>query len=140
MIPLQEAQILVALQAVPLDRIRLMKTLFLIWYRAGQPATGPFQFEPYLYGPCAFDLYRALDEIEGGGLIVQTPEPFGRHGRYFLTETGKTKVASQRLLDDEQCRQIASVARWAANQNFRSLLNQVYKEAPEFASRSVLHR
>jgi hypothetical protein len=39
-------QLVVALRAAPLDRIRLMKTAFLHWHRRGRPAEGPFTFRP----------------------------------------------------------------------------------------------
>lgn len=135
----QEAQILTALQAVPLDRIHLMKTLFLVWYRGGRPKTGPFKFRPYLYGPCAFDLYAALEDMEQRGIVIHAPYPSSRWVRYYLTETGRAK-ALRLIMDDEQRAQIVEIARWAAEQNFQSLLNQVYQEAPEYASKTILRQ
>src|SRR5262245_12129268 len=88
----QQVQILTALSAEPLDRIRLMKTLFLAWYRNGCPETGPFTFEPYLYGPCAFDLYTVLEDLERRGLIAQAPHTSSRWARYHLTEAGRRAV------------------------------------------------
>lgn len=130
-------QILTALQAAPLDRIRLMKTVFLVWHRSGRPQTGPFHFQPYLYGPCAFDLYTALEDMEHRGLIAQTPHPISRWASYYLTGAGKAE-ASRLTLECAQHVIIADIARWAATQTFRSLLNQVYQEAPDYASNSIL--
>ena len=82
-----QAQLLVALSGAALDRIRLMKTLFLVWYRHGRPPEGPFFFKPYLYGPCSFEVYRELDKLQAAGLVVQ-PNP-SMQGRYFLTSAGQ---------------------------------------------------
>ena len=130
-------QILVALRAAPLDRVRLMKTLFLFWYRAGKPTTGPFKFRAYLYGPCAFDLYGTLEDLVGDGLVVQAPHAVERWGRYYLTEAGE-KAAGQTQLTKKEAKAIAEIAKWAAARSFRSLLSRVYREAPGFATESVL--
>jgi len=132
----QETQILVALQAAPLDRVRLMKVLFLVWYRSGCPEDGPFTFDPYLYGPCAFDLYEALGRITARGLIVQAPQPLTRWAAYHLTEAGRQSAASCSIADHQRAA-ISELAPWAAAQSFRSLLDAVYREAPEFAVSSV---
>jgi len=120
----KQAQIMLALKASPLDRIRLMKTLFLVWLRRGKPSAGPFTFEPYLYA--------TLREMESEGLIVQAPHTVYSRAPYYLTTKGQGLAAG--LQADST---IEEVALWAAEQDFQSLLNQVYKEAPEFASRSV---
>lgn len=133
----QRAQIIAALNAAPLDRVRLMKTLFLFWHRAGEPSTGPFQFRPYLYGPCAFDLYSALEALDGEGLVVQAPHPDERWGRYYLTGAGM-KVVARSQLGKTDVETIGEIANWAAAQSFRSLLDRVYREAPAFAAESVL--
>lgn len=114
-----------------------MKTLFLVWYRGGRPQDGPFRFQPYLYGPCAFDLYAALEEMRRDGLIAQAAHPVSRLGRYFLTERGRNE-ASNMTLDADIRRTIAETAQWAAQQSFRSLLDEVYGEAPEYAAQTVL--
>jgi len=134
--PSKNEQIVMALNASPLDRIRLMKALFLVWYRSGADKNWSFNFEPYLYGPCAFDLYSTLEEMERCGLIVQAPHPIDKWGNYFLTQAGKTE-ASRLSSEHHWQEQISKAARWAAAQSFRSLLDEVYAEAPEYASRSV---
>lgn len=132
-------QILVALSEHPLDRLRLMKTLFLVWYRSGRPTSGPFLFCPYLYGPYSLDVYKTLFQLERAGLVVQAPHPIGRWGSYYLTEAGRDEaVYAESYLDPESSRRLKETARWAANQTFRSLLRVVYSEAPEFAARSVV--
>jgi len=130
----QEAQIIAALQAAPLDRIRLMKTIFLAWHRGGR-REGPFHFQPYMYGPCAFDLYDALADMEQRGLVVQAPHPVNRWGDYYLTEAGKQAATA---IPSDVSLAMEPIARWASTQGFRPLLDAVYREAPEFASKSIL--
>src|SRR5262245_47808593 len=84
----QNEQIFAALEVAPLDRVKLMKVLFLAWHRTGKSALGPFHFQPYLYGPCAFDLYSRLDGLETSGLVRQMPHPVARWSPYHLTEAG----------------------------------------------------
>jgi hypothetical protein len=134
----REGQILAALAAAPLDRVRLMKTLFLVWYRAGQPGNWPFSFEPYLYGPCAFDLYRVLDGLGRKNWVVQVPHLVTRWAPYRLTEAGRLAAAIARQQDPTMAGAVGEVARWASGRGFRELLDAVYAEAPAFAIRSVL--
>lgn len=47
----------------PLDRIRLMKSLFLTWHRTERRLKDFYEFTPYLYGSCSFDLYRELEAL-----------------------------------------------------------------------------
>lgn len=133
-----QAQILVALSGAPLDRIRLMKTLFIVWYRSGKREQGPFFFEPYLYGPCSFEVYRELDKLQAQGLIVQAPDPIPQSSRYHLTATGKRAAErAAQLLGPKLSLELQETARWSAGLSFRNLLDSVYSEAPEFATRSV---
>lgn len=131
--------LLVALEAAPLDRLRLMKTAFLVWHLGGRPKTGPFDFEPYLYGPCAFDLYTTLNQLAAEGLVVRTPYPEPRWAPYHLTAAGRRQAAAASYgLGDRMAGRIMKIAGWAEKQSFRSLLDYVYKEAPDFAIRSVV--
>lgn len=129
--------ILAALNAAPLDRIRLMKALFLAWHKQGQPTDGPFHFEPYLYGPFALDVYGELEAAKREGLIAQPSYPIDRRTPYYLTEKGRTAVMESQRREDVPWEMLTTYARWAAQQSFSSLLTQVYQEAPEFAQQSV---
>jgi len=136
--PVQQAQILAALAAAPLDRIRLMKTLFLAWHRSRRPPDWPFVFQPYLYGPCAFEVYGALKDMQADGLIVQPPHPVSQWAPYHLTQAGRRSApAAGDILGQGVHQMIRDISRWAGAQGFRSLLTAVYQEAPDFAVNSV---
>ncbi len=133
--------LLVALNAAPLDRLRLMKTAFLSWHRAGRPKSGPFRFEPYLYGPCAFDLYGALNGLLARRLVARAPSAIDRWGDYYLTDAGRIEAArAARRLGDRAASRLREIAAWTSKQPFRFLLEKVYSEAPDFATKSVLRR
>ena len=133
--------ILLLLRERPLDRIRLMKALFLVWHRSGRQIEGFYEFVPYIYGPCSFDLYRELEAALREQLITQAPHPVHRWARYFLTAKGLRAVegvaAKFDLRTQELVRQIASEV---AAVGFKELLRRVYSEAPEFASHSVVDK
>jgi hypothetical protein len=65
--------VLLVLRKAPLDRIRIMKALFLIWYRSGKSIPDFFSFEPYLYGPYSLEVYAALKNLVDADLAVQPP-------------------------------------------------------------------
>jgi len=131
--------ILLLLMAAPLDRIRLMKALFLLWYRSGKSISGYFEFKPYLYGPCSFEVYSILDELTRQGLIVQPPYPIQQWANYYLTERGKAAVKKATQSIDENTREmIGKVAEEVSQLGFYELLRKVYMEAPDFAVNSVI--
>lgn len=133
----RQAQILVALDAAPLDRIHLMKTIFLYWHRSGRPSDGPFEFKPYLYGPCAFDLYRALDFLVFHRFAIQLPHQPEKAVPYYITALGRKAMRRIALPEDER-ETIKKIARNVAGLDLKALLTAVYREAPDFASKSLL--
>jgi len=130
--------LLLLLKQSPLDRIHIMKALFLVWHRSRRKIEDYFEFEPYLYGPCSFEVYTVLDNLEGNSYIVQPPHPIPRWVNYYLTERGKkeaeeaTKRASSEIL-----RFIESVVKEVSQLSFYELIRKVYAEAPDFAVNSM---
>ena len=130
--------ILAILEIAPLDRIRIMKALFLLWRRARE-IRGFFQFEPYLYGPCSFEVYAVLEKLEEEGLIVQLPHPIPQWAKYHLTERGRDQAnRAVEEIDRELRHQLEEITREVSRLSFYDLLKRVYDEAPEFAENSVL--
>jgi|SRR3989304_3135587 len=130
--------ILLALKRIPLDRIHIMKTLFLIWHRSGRKMTGYFQFEPYLYGPCSFEVYSMLGNLQANGFIVQPPHPAPQWVNYYLTDRGKKEAEeAEKRVSPNILRLIEEVANEVSRLNFYELLRSVYTEAPDFAVNSM---
>lgn len=130
--------ILLALDKYPLDRIHVMKILFLLWYRSGRKISDYFQFIPYLYGPCSFEVYTVLESLLNEGHISQPPHQTPKWVHYYLTEKGK-ELAEQltRKVSSENLTAIGLIADEVAPLSFYDLLRKVYKEAPEFAVNSI---
>lgn len=134
--------ILLALRYKPLDRVRLMKALFLFWWHHKDRLEGFFTFQPYLYGPCSFEVYRVLEVLEQKRLIVQLPQPIQEWSPYYLTPRGEREAekAKARLAEEspELAEAFRSTVEEVARLSFRNLLRRVYGEAPEYATRSVI--
>lgn len=131
--------LLLLLRHRPLDRIRLMKSLFLIWHRSGRKLEGFYEFVPYRYGPCSFELYGELEHLEQQHLVSQPPHSVARWASYYLTPAGEREASTvEKKADDRTVRFVESIAREACSLDFHALLRKVYFEAPDFASRTVL--
>lgn len=133
--------VLLFLREEALDRIQLMKALFLFWHRSGRDVPGFFSFQPYLYGPCSFELYRTLDLAESLRLVSQPPEQPDRSAPYFLTASGKKKaeVVAEDTPPDVR-KQVNEIVSEVSQLGFVELLRKVYAEAPDFAENSVVDR
>lgn len=130
--------ILLLLKQDPLDRIHIMKALFLIWHRSGRNIPVYFEFIPYLYGPCSFEVYSVLTVMESSRLIVQPPHPIQQWASYYLTEKGKKEVKEiLRQADPDTLRLIEKVALEVSRLSFYQLLQKVYSEAPDFSANSM---
>jgi hypothetical protein len=95
----------------PLDRIRLMKALFLIWHRSGRTLENYYEFTPYMYGPCSFDLYAELDAAQQEHLVSQAPHSVAQWAAYYLTPKGASRAeAVQAITSKEIVNLIRAVA------------------------------
>jgi len=130
--------ILLVLKQAPLDRIHIMKALFIIWHRSGRNITDYFEFEPYLYGPCSFEVYSVLGNLQSSGFIDQPLHPVPRWVNYYLTEKGR-KEAEQATkgVSYATLRLIEEVSKETSQMGFFELLQRVYTEAPDFAVNSM---
>jgi hypothetical protein len=129
--------ILAMLRVSPLDRIHIMKALFLLWKRVGE-IPDYFHFEPYLYGPCSFEVYEVLATLEKECLVVRPLHPMPQWVAYYLTERGKKEAERAiRELTPELIQKLEEITREVSQLGFYELLRRVYEEAPEFAVNSV---
>jgi uncharacterized protein YwgA len=131
--------ILLALKKSPMDRIHIMKALFLVWHRSGQNIPGFFQFQPYLYGPYSREVYDSLDQLLKENLIVQPPHPAQEWANYYLTRRGQ--ALAEQLGEGCQPGMVArlnQVVEEVSQLDFKMLLRRVYREAPEFAAQTLV--
>lgn len=138
-VPSQKNWVLLALRNGPLDRIHLMKVLFLLWIRANRQISGYFVFEPYLYGAFSLDSYSALADVQREGLVVQPPHPIHDWAPHHLTDKGKLVAGeAAQLVDTHLLALLETITAEIVPLNFYDLLRKVYREAPEFAARSLI--
>lgn len=103
--------ILLLLRQKPLDRIRLMKALFLIWHRSGRNLKDYYEFTPYMYGPCSFELYTELDALQREHLVSQAPHPVAKWAPYHLTPIGaRTASAIQHAASEKAVKLVRAIA------------------------------
>jgi len=130
--------VLLLLMQTPLDRIHIMKALFLIWHRSGRKISNYFEFEPYLYGPCSFEVYSVLESLETSRFIVQLPHLIPQWVDYYLTEQGKKEAEEAiKRAPADTVSLIKTVATEVSKLGFFELLRKVYAEAPDFAAKSM---
>ena len=131
--------ILVVLQRRPLDRIHIMKSLFLFWHRSKERGPEFFQFAPYLYGPYSLEVYSELRNLTEKSLVIQPRYPIQEWAKYYLTERGRAKAEEvvKRFASEDVCK-IEDIVEEISGLTFLQLLEKVYQEAPEFAVNSVV--
>ena len=133
--------ILLVLRKYPMDRIHIMKALFLIWHRAGRKIENYFKFEPYFYGPCSFEVYSILDDLKMNRYIAQPPHPIPQWTNYYLTEKGKKEATeAAKKASHENLKLIEVISEEVSKLSFYELLRKVYTEAPDFAVNSIFKR
>ncbi len=128
--------LLLILREKPLDVLRLMKGLFLIWNRSGRQIDGFYRFVPYKYGPYSSELYNELELAKRDGLVNSSVT---RWAPYSLTPKGLAEAANAgKKTDSGILALIQSIAIEVISVNFYGLLRRVYLEAPDFAAKSVM--
>ena len=116
--------------------IQLMKGMFLI--KNELKISKFYEFEPYLYGPCSFEIYSDLISLLENNLIDTVDTPFS--WRYFRT----TNVGSEKAnliiknLDSKTVKKISDIKKFVIKKSFLELLEHVYKKYPEYTKNSII--
>ncbi len=119
------------------DRIRLMKGMFLFQQEGDAPPEVDYDFQPYDYGPFTRELYDDLEQLSRRGLIIEA-----RDGKsYRATPAGCSRidelVAHPLGLDASAVEYLQDLRVELGDLSFRELLKRVYDAHPESAARSV---
>lgn len=124
-----------------IDPIRIMKGLFLVTMETPEgwiSEEARYQFTPYDYGPCSFEIYDDLAQLKRVGYVFSR-RVLGRSWEYYsLTPEGS--ILARRLaesMDHKTVDFIHKVFRFVVKLSFRDLLSTIYKHYPKFAERSV---
>ena len=121
-----------------LDPIRIMKGMFLFGQKSGLPVAEVYDFKPYLYGPCSFEIYGDLDSLVASGLIAEE-RPWGQSwSLYSPTISGDGKVSwLQRQFFHGTLDTMRSIKEFVVSKSFSDLLREIYKSYPEYATKSL---
>ena len=118
----------------PLTRLSFVKLVFLLRNEyCAVSGSAFYDFVPYKYGPFSFALYREMDALVQQGYIVSTDEgvalapDFERVARPLVKDLPKAVLVA-----------VDSVCQRFAHWDYRSLVADVYRRYPWYASKSEL--
>ena len=123
------------------EPIRIQKTLFKLSEESELPKRERYTFQPYNWGPFSARIYSDLDQLVELGLVSRTPRPRSSWADYALTAKGKDEAARVRARADHGgLAGLARISSWVAERPFAQLLQDVYKDYPGMASRTLFDR
>lgn len=120
-----------------LQPIQIQKILFKFSKEAAATDDEVYQFKPYNWGPCSFDIYDDLQQLREDGLIESVPTSRG-WSVYHTTSSGVEvanrlrQKAAPRLVEH-----LASLREWVTTRSFEDLLRDVYSDYPTYATQSL---
>ena len=122
-----------------LDRIRLMKGMFLLTQEGPTTVRHLYSFKPYDWGPFSAEVYRDLELLGDAGWIAATgAQPYEA---YYVTDSGRGRQDDARsALGDVLLEKLTELKRLTTSLSFLDLLEWVYERHPEYAARSKLQR
>lgn len=121
-----------------IEPIQLQKTLFKFAKESGVSSAEAYEFVPYNWGPCSFEIYEDLANLRAEGLVEAVPSGRGWNV-YRVTELGRVKsYALREQAVASLVNALDEVRSWVASRNFETLLKDVYKQYPTYATESLL--
>lgn len=123
-----------------IDPIRIMKGLFLFKMEFKEELGDFYDYKPYFYGPCSFEIYSDLLSLQLEGLVDRCSQPLSRWSYYRLTEKGQEQASI--LIKDvssELLTQLKTIKIKVTSLSFLDLLKEIYREYPEYAQNSVIN-
>lgn len=123
---------LIADNKKPMSPIQIMKAIFL--YAQEERPKGFYEFIPYLYGPCSFDVYTDLKLLEKMGLI--TSYPTSRGWNFFVI----TSEGENYLIEDVKIvKKLQKIKKEIVSKSFIELLKYIYSKYPAFTTNSIFN-
>jgi hypothetical protein len=124
------------------DPIRIMKGLFVYgqetppsWRKLG----ASYDFLPYNYGPCSFEIYDDVAALERAGMVETLKLPGHEWKYYGLSSAGRAFVEGVRGdWDSRSLDYLRRIKDAFSRMSFHALLRAVYSKYPEFAKNSLL--
>jgi len=123
-----------------LDRVRIVKGLFLLSQESPEPLENFYSFYPYLYGPFSSEIYSDLDELIEENLIAIDLKIAPSWSQYRLTDKGSSRAKELWKALSKPIRQkLSEIAKNVLSLSFSKLLTYVYGKYPDYARESVLN-
>ena len=116
----------------------LMKYAFL-FQMEGNGRRRYYQFEPYLYGPFAKEVYTDLERLQAAGLVSVTNDPEEEKTRITLADPSKAEAALADLPHDLK-EDVTAILNAYGNLDHNALLKAVYEKYPAYAKNSRLKK
>jgi hypothetical protein len=123
-------------QPLALDRVRIMKCLFLLGEGLPSIKAGEFySFRPYNYGPFDPCVYSDAEQLAATRFL--DPVQVGAHRGYRVTLKGME--AAKRLAEQHPAaaRYAVKLRHWANRLDFVTLLKAIYDKWPQYKANSV---
>ena len=123
-----------------MEPIQIQKAMFKFGQETQVPKTEAYQFEPYNWGPCSFEIYEDLRWLLGEGKIESAPTGWGWN-LYRLTALGHQEADEIRAMADKSLvTKLDERRKWVVSRNFGTLLRDVYEQYPDYATESIFRR
>ena len=120
-----------------MEPIQIQKAMFKFSKEAPVPRMEAYQFVPYNWGPCSFDIYEDLRKLRNEKQIESVPTGSGWN-LYQLTALGHQEADKIRATADENLvNHLDETRTWVASRNFAQLLRDVYEQYPDYATESI---
>ncbi|MBK9344659.1 MAG: hypothetical protein IPN07_16850 [Dehalococcoidia bacterium] len=113
------------------DKLQIMKGMFLFQNEGKPPAEVNYRFQPYDYGPFTTEVYRDLDILVGAGVVQPSLD-----GKSFRVTPAGAASLGRVLYEREQAQRLQELRSEVTQLSFRALLKRVYEAHPEFATKS----
>jgi len=122
-----------------IDPVRIMKGVFLICKEI-EEFKNSYMFEPYLYGPCSFEIYSDLRQLMAKGIVQEHAQEIHYWSLYSLTNTGE-EIAQQivRKISKELLTKISDIKQTITRLSFIDLLKFIYRKYPDYAKKSIFN-
>jgi len=122
-----------------IDPIRIMKGLFIFSQEVKKEWLKPnslYEFMPYNYGPCSFEIYKDLRILKALGLLLSNQVKHQNWNYYSLSKKGEI-LNKQIKIDSRAEKFLKEIKNFATKIQFYLLLRAIYREYPDYATNSV---
>lgn len=123
-----------------LEPIQVQKMLFKFAEEAGAPEAERYDFVPYNWGACSFDIYDDLGELREEQLVEF--EPSGRGWNVYRVTDKGVQVAQElrEEADSDLVDRMNDIRGYVTSRGFGRLLRDVYADYPESAEKSLFEK